>query len=444
MRTSIRSALFVDFDNIFTALKNDYGEDTARRFATNPVRWIDWLSRLDAPEPFEGESGFRRILLRRCYLNPHGRYKDDNGKWVGSGRYRVDFTRAACEVVDCPSLTRQGKSSADVNMALDVVDALNHQGPAFDEFIILSGDADFTPVLLRLRRHDRRVMIVTPNLASQAYRAVADVVIDTNRFVERALTQRAASIGDSDAGRAEPTRTAEPGAAPEGAGKDPPVSPGRLVEVDAFLRQRLPDASEAAPLGQLAAMVRSRFGNDHWFGHKTFKAFLAARLPHLGSNLVIHDRRDVVYSPPPPHLIDEVEEPRLHDLATRIHAICGVPLLRSAAYTKVFDVICEVIRRDGFQIRLIGETVHGRLREVGYSVSRNDVTWILHNLLSAGCDLRNDRSPIAATMADKFEASVLGLVVRNGLELTAEELSIVDRWIEPSHRPKESAPTAGA
>ena len=139
MRTSIRSALFVDFDNIFTALKNDFGEDTARRFATNPVRWIDWLSRLDAPEPFEGESGFRRILLRRCYLNPHGRYKDDNGKWVGSGRYRVDFTRAACEVVDCPSLTRQGKSSADVNMALDVVDALNHQGPAFDEFIILSG-----------------------------------------------------------------------------------------------------------------------------------------------------------------------------------------------------------------------------------------------------------------------------------------------------------------
>ena len=88
--------------------------------------------------------------------------------------------------------------------------------------------------------------------------------------------------------------------------------------------------------------------------------------------------------------------------------------------------------------------MHGRLREVGYSVSRNDVTWILHNLLSAGCDLRNDRSPIAATMADKFEASVLGLVVRNGLELTAEELSIVDRWIEPSHRPKESAPTVGA
>jgi uncharacterized LabA/DUF88 family protein len=53
-------------------------------------------------------------------------------------------------VVDCPPLTQRGKTSADVYMVMDVLDALEHK-TEFDEFIILSSDADFTPVLLRLR-----------------------------------------------------------------------------------------------------------------------------------------------------------------------------------------------------------------------------------------------------------------------------------------------------
>ena len=36
MRTSIHSALFVDFDNIFISLRHGYGDDTARKFATSP------------------------------------------------------------------------------------------------------------------------------------------------------------------------------------------------------------------------------------------------------------------------------------------------------------------------------------------------------------------------------------------------------------------------
>ena len=172
MRTKIHSALFVDFDNLFTSLRGDYGDDTAEKFATHPGRWLDWLSRFDTPELADDGPEYRRILLRKCYLNPNGGYKankddkDGKGRWIGYGRYRVDFARAAFEVVDCPSLTRQRKSSTDITMALDVVDALALEQPSFGEFIILSGDADFTPVLLRLRRHDRRLVIVTPNLVS--------------------------------------------------------------------------------------------------------------------------------------------------------------------------------------------------------------------------------------------------------------------------------------
>ena len=446
MQTGIRSALFVDFDNIFINLKRDYGDDTARAFATSADRWLGWLSRFNAPELPEDSPEFRRLLLRKCYLNPNGAYKDDNGKRISFGRYRVDFTRAACEVVDCPSLTQQGKSSTDINMALDIIDALAQQQPSFDEFIILSGDADFTPVLLRLRHRDRRVIIVTPNLVSQAYRAVADIVIETSQFVEQALARNVAPAGEADdkeaeAGSVDPVK---PKAAPEAAGNEPSVSRQQLARIDDFIRQYMIDASEAVPIAKLSQAIRDKFGNKKWFGHKTFKSFLKTRLPGLGLKLVAHENSESIYFPSPPHLIDEMQDPQLHDLAKRLQTVCGVPSFRASVYTKLFDVICEVIRRDGYQLIPVEKAVRDRLGEIGWPVSRKHVSWILHGLLSTGCDLGNEKTLTAVTLADTFELFVLSLVASNGLELTAEEISLVDQWIEPSHRPQQSAPNADA
>ena len=449
MQTKIHSALFVDFDNIFISLRRDYGDDTAEKFATNPARWLDWLACFDTPELADADADdgpeYRRILLRKCYLNPNGGYKnnqDGKGRWIGYGRYRVDFVRTAFEVVDCPSLTRQRKSSTDITMALDVVDALAQQQPSFGEFIILSGDADFTPVLLRLRRHDRRVIIVTPNLVSQAYRAVADVVIEADRFVEQALIRKAVPVMESDAdantnaeeaGRIDP---ATPKTAPESAREEPSVTRRQLAVIDDFIRQYMSDASEAVPIARLSQAIRDKFGNKKWFGHKTFKSFLKTRLPGLGLKLVVHESTEFIYYPSPPHLIDEMQDPQLHGLVKRIQTVCGVPLLRASVYSKLFDVVCEVIRRDGYQLIPVQKAVRDRLGESGYPVSRQHVNWILHGLLSTGCDLGNDETLTAATLADTFELFVLSLVADSGMELTAEELSLVDRWIEPSHRPR--------
>lgn len=168
--------MFVDFDNIFLGLKNDYGDETANYFATNPNRWIDWISRI--PNDRISSDIYRRLILRKCYLNP-----------TSFSRFRIDFVRAAFEVVDCPSLTAQGKSSADIHMVLDIIDALG-QNPTFEEFIIMSADSDFSPVLLRLRRFDRRLMVITPSDASRAYTQIADTVIESDDFVAQALETR--------------------------------------------------------------------------------------------------------------------------------------------------------------------------------------------------------------------------------------------------------------
>jgi hypothetical protein len=71
-------------------------------------------------------------------------------------------------------------------MVMDILDLMHH-ATRFDEFIILSGDSDFTPVLLRLRAHDRRTAILTIGPVAPAYRAASDLVISSDTFIEDAL-----------------------------------------------------------------------------------------------------------------------------------------------------------------------------------------------------------------------------------------------------------------
>jgi len=166
----VRSALFVDFDNIYLGLQNE-DPRAAEQFATHPGRWLRWLQE---ELPNDSRTG-RKILSRRCYLNPSQ-----------FARFRPYFIRSAFEVVDCPPLTRGGKTSADIQMVMDIMDALGHV-TRFEEFIILSGDADFTPLLLRLSRHDRRSVVLAAGPASAAYKAACDLLIDQDTFLEEAI-----------------------------------------------------------------------------------------------------------------------------------------------------------------------------------------------------------------------------------------------------------------
>lgn len=189
----IKSALFVDFDNIYIGLsKTD--PQAAERFASDPARWLDWLERGLPAVPSDPTGAVRRrsILIRRCYPNPD----------AGFRRYRSFFTSAAFFVIDCPSLTRAGKNSADIHMVMDLLDTLNHR-TNFDEFIIFSGDSDFMPVLLRLRAYDKRTTTLAIDFMPPAYRAACDLVISEEEFTEEALgISHEGNCGGNGSGRA--------------------------------------------------------------------------------------------------------------------------------------------------------------------------------------------------------------------------------------------------
>jgi hypothetical protein len=172
----LRTALFVDFDNIYIGLRAIHPK-AAEEFATDPKQWLAWFEQGMPSHEGDGAGGLvkRNILMRLCYLNPRD-----------FGNYRAYFTRSAFRVVDCPPLTGQNKNSTDIHMVMDILDAMRHD-TRFDEFIILSGDSDFTPVLLRLRNYDRRTVILTAGPVAQAYKAASDLVVGVDAFIENGL-----------------------------------------------------------------------------------------------------------------------------------------------------------------------------------------------------------------------------------------------------------------
>lgn len=240
----MKSALFVDFDNIYSGLRQ-LDQATADRFARAPAEWVAWMvNSLALPEHVTGGVK-RRILVRRCYLNPQA-YQ----------RFRPYFNLAGFEIIDCPALTAGGKTSTDIHMVLDIVDLLQHEAH-YDEFIVLSADADFTPVLRKLCRWDRRTTVLAIGFPSAAYRASADLVIDQDQFVRGAL------------GMAKPDE-AEPRKQHRAA---PPIA-----AVAELVRELVARSDGPVPQASLAAQAQERIeGLDaSWCGHGSFGALLRA------------------------------------------------------------------------------------------------------------------------------------------------------------------------
>lgn len=168
------TAIFCDYDNIHSAFCKDGADPRntdAAALSGSASNWQAWIKNgchLAFPEP-------RRIVLAAAYLNPKGMQRD-----------RGNLVRSGFEVHDCPDLTSKGKNAADIAMTIHILDTLNspHQ---VDEYVILSRDADFTPVLRKLRLAGKHTAIFGGRTAA-AYRNVADTVINAERFSREALT----------------------------------------------------------------------------------------------------------------------------------------------------------------------------------------------------------------------------------------------------------------
>jgi NYN domain len=411
----VRSALFVDLENIFIGLGR-LDPDAAQRFATDPIRWLTWLEtltyqRLGAPGPVR-----RDILMRACYLNP-----------VASGRHRAYFTRAGFNVIDCPPLTSAGKNSADIHIVIDILDLLTHP-THFDEVILLSADADYTPVMLRLRAHDRRTVIITSGPSAPAFRAACDHVVDEDTFIDLALSDPAPPDPDDR----------------ELDQVGPAVAPATAADTDQKLRAAIAKvvrdvvavADRPVNLATAAHQVRAALGAgrvEGWAGTGSFKKVLATT--DLAGLVLSSAHPGWVYDParhdaPEPTPAAAAGPDGLTELRTRIARVTDIPALTTANYQILFSELAAELAENGYHHPTTARAVHDRVTARGATIGRPTVIFVLSSLTSAGHPPRPGDT--AATLAAAYTDNVLSMCQNARMELSDDEIALVRAWLLPA------------
>ncbi len=422
---SVRAALFLDFDNVFSHLMQQEVE-AAAAFVQDPLRWIAWLERGADRRPPEAAADAagpapsaprRRILLRRCYLNPQAYAMvpgEDKPRYFSS--FRHAFLRAGFQVVDTPALTRGGKTGADVVMVMDILDALAHP-TRFDEFLLLSSDADFTPVLLRLREHDRRTTLVALGIASEACRAAAEAVVDFEAFASGALGLRA------------PQRRA-----PAATSAAADVLRAAILEE---LRAILAAAPERVPLARAAQIVQQRLGprvlESDWGGAGSLRQLLGqADDPRIGFDPTppgwLYD--PARHAAAPAESSAEAAGGDLPALLRRLYRELGtVPTVLEPQLAFVFDALVQELPIANPTSSEIRSRISEAAKAAGLFVSFGAVNAVMHRASLGGFDWSAE--PDAETprrLRRAFRDNILAQAQRQGVALSAEEIALLDAW----------------
>jgi len=123
-----RIALFVDFENLAIGAKERGGQ-------------LDMTVVVDAL----AERG--RVVVRRAYAD-----------WNLFSDYRQNLVSQRIEMIEVPQRTGTvRKNAADIKLAVDALE-MALQRDFLTTFVVASGDSDFTPLVLKLRELNKKVI----------------------------------------------------------------------------------------------------------------------------------------------------------------------------------------------------------------------------------------------------------------------------------------------
>ncbi len=460
------TALFIDFDNIYISLLSR-DRFAATHFATNPVAWTSALLAGGLSTSSIDNGGIvprRRMIIARVYGNPVLKNKDRSS----FAYVRNHFMHAGYEVIDCPPLTNQLKNGSDIRMVLDMRDWLEHN-PRVDEFVIMSGDSDFVPILLRLRAHDRRTMIYGGLQTAKSYTSLADEIITEDALV--------AFLHDS-AGRpipkTVPTNDKQP--------PEDPLDEARR-EIIAEVAKIVEASNKPVSMELLATSVRNSVGlkrtiDTKWAGHGQFSLLLAQALsqefmlssapPYMVWHKELHKEPvNQAISAPPLEANDKPANSELLDIEPssafeeqldksdegkaspklpieNILQITDIPALSARYYQRLFELMAAEIAQNGFVFTKTADNTARRGDEIKLPVDPEHVQTILHRIRRHGHWFNEQDN--AQTLALAFRDSVRSECAEADLKLTPAQLKSLDDWfMPPASEPKVSQTTnAGA
>lgn len=405
-----KSALLIDFDNVFISLW-ELDRDAAIRFASEPSDWLQVL----ANTHLTGEP--RRWLVARCYLNPAGFVTSAGGRndRLYFSRFRPGLVRAGLEVIDCPAVTRQAKNAADIRIVLDVLDLLSHR-TQFDEFVLASGDADFTPLLQRIRAEDRRISIVSPSYLAPAYTAIADRIVDFDALASILNGDTEESPGTFDIGITS-TATAE--------------EPSEEAQFADFITRRYKEANSPLTLAALAseaARLCPTAKRSAWFGRKTFSAAVASlKLPHLKtSNHHLWDGE----RHQPPAVSPTAQTGNIPDTVALFMRDLDLPNIEQKDWPILFRTLSAYASQHQFTFSEATRWTRDRLAEnCNAKVDRGSIAHVVRGCQFGGARLDAEIAPTADQIGNAFFNALFDRAASLSIPVTPEAEKTIADWL---------------
>jgi len=301
------------------------------------------------------------------------------------------------------------------------MDDLSHS-TRFEEFIILSGDADFTPVLIRLQEHARRTLVLSVGYSSPAYTAAASWRIREDWFIQQALLE-------------DNRENAPPGAARNTEPFRPREKNRRIAEQ---IKRIVAEASSPLSFQNLEQMLRNnRATAEELEGENSFPILLEQM--DLGTLEISRLDEGHVYDPERHALPSALAErdafrqtfPDLFTLALTLHRLTDIPLLKPEHWSVLLTEVAEEVKLNAYSPRNTTKNVRERCQSKGLPLTGRDVSWLLGTLTQGGCSLRERRD---ISRRELGKALLLGMQVLCGsaqLRLEQQEAQLLMKWLLP-------------
>jgi uncharacterized protein (TIGR00288 family) len=120
------AALLIDFDNVTMGIRSDLGKE---------------LRNLLSSEIIKG-----KVAVQRAYAD-----------WRRYPQYIVPLTEASIDLIFAPAYGASKKNATDIRLAIDAIE-LVFARPEIGTFILLSGDSDFSTLVIKLKEYGKYVI----------------------------------------------------------------------------------------------------------------------------------------------------------------------------------------------------------------------------------------------------------------------------------------------
>lgn len=187
-----RIALLMDFENIVLGLPGN------QKFKPKAI-----LSRV---------LDLGKVVIKRAYAD-----------WTRYENHKTKLHELGFDLFEIPRRAMTGKNAADIRMVVDAMDVVISKEHV-DTFALVTGDSDFTPLVAKLREHDKRVIgIGVKDSSSKLLIDSCDEFIFYDELEDISVAEASAKlvvpVAREKSGRHEKAKA--DAAAPAGAGEHP-------------------------------------------------------------------------------------------------------------------------------------------------------------------------------------------------------------------------------